>query len=174
MTTVGQLVLTNGERRAVINLSPTALSAVTARIDDNPSQISAFDILAEHTNFEVRLAVAGMENLSTEAIGRLAADSSLSVVRQLLKSKSARPKLTPQQVLAIAERDPELAGFVAAVVEDFALDDEKVLSYLEGHPDTHVRTKLAGNPFAGNAVLRQLAASDADANVRQIAADILA
>jgi hypothetical protein len=174
MTTVAQLVLTSGDQRAVINLTPTALSAVAAKLTDNSEQAPAFDLLSEHADFEVRLAVAGMENLSNEAIGRLAADSSLSVVRQLLKSKAARPKLTPQQVLAIVERDPELAGFVAAIVEDFALDDERILSYLESHPDTHVRTKLAGNPFAGNTVLRRLAASDTDANVRQIAADILA
>jgi hypothetical protein len=174
MVITAELLLSDGTQNVSVELTSHAIAALAARLLDSSSQTGIFDILAEHTNFEVRLAVAGMENLTTEAIGRLAADSSLSVVRQLLKSKSARPKLTPQQVLAIVERDPELAGFVAAVIEDFTLDDDTVLSYFESHSDTYVRTKLAGNPFAGNAVLRRLAASDADANVRRIAADILA
>ncbi len=174
MTVTAQLIVCNGDQRFAIELTSQPLCATVAKLQDNSSQTSAFDILAEHTNFEVRLAVAGMENLSTEAIERLATDSSISVVRQLLKSKLARPRLTPQQVLAIAERDPELAGFVAAVVEDFTLDNDAVLSYLESHLDTHVRAKLAGNPFAGNVVLRRLAASDPDATVREIAAEMLA
>jgi len=52
--------------------------------------------------------------------------------------------------------------------------DDAVMVFLERHPDTHVRTKLAANPFIGNAVMRRLATSDADERVREIATDMLA
>lgn len=173
MFTTVKIILNDGDQTLAFELPSQSLAYVVARLPDSAEAICVSDLLVKHHDFEVRLAVAGLENLSTAAIETLAVDSSLSVVKQLLKSKAARPKLTSQQVLAISRRDPELAGFVAAVVEDFALVDDEVLSYLEGHPDTHVRAKLAGNPFAGSGVLRRLAASDADAKVREIAAEML-
>ncbi len=174
MVITAELLLSDGKQNVSIELTSHAIAAVTARLTDISSLVGIFDMLADHSDFEVRSVVASMENLSTEAIGRLANDPSLSVVKQLLKSTAARPKLTSQQVLTIAQRDPELASFVAAVVEDFTLDDNAVHSYLENHSDPQVRTKLAGNPFAGNAVLRRLAAGDPDKRVREIATDILA
>ncbi len=173
MTTTAKVTLSDGNRTFAIEVPAHSLAYLIASLPDSAERVEVSDFLAEHHDFAVRLAVAGLENLSTTAIERLAVDSSLSVVKQLLKSKATRPKLTSQQVLAIAQRDPELAGFVAATIEDFSLDDDALLSCLESHPDTHVRAKLAGNPFAGNAVLRRIAANDVDAKVRETAAEML-
>ena len=175
MALVAQLTLCEGLQRFTIELSAgAALASVVRNLTDKVSSIDCFDLLSQHPDFAVRMAVAGMENLSIEAIGRLATDSSQSVVRQLLQSKAARKRLRSSQVLTIAQRDPELAGAVADAVEDFSLDDEAVMAYLESYPDTHVRTKLAANPFTGNAVLRRLSNSDTDERVREIAMDMLA
>ena len=174
MAVTAQLIVSDGDQRFASELTSQALCATTAKLTENASQIGIFDLLSQHPDFAVRMAVAAMENLSNEAIERLAWDSSQSVVLQLLQSKVARKRLSSSQVLAIAHRDPELAGAVADTVEDFSLDDDAVMGYLEGHADTHVRTKLATNPFIRNAVLRRLATSDADERVREIATDMLA
>jgi hypothetical protein len=114
-----------------------------------------------------------MENLPNEAVERLAADSSLMVVLQVLKSKTARQSINSGQIHILTQRDPEVAALVAAALEDFNLDGDTVLAYLENHPDSQVRAKLAGNPFIGNAVLRRIATGDQDARVREIAADMV-
>jgi len=174
MAVTAQLIVGDGDQRFASELTSQALCATAAKLTENASQIGIFDLLSNHSDFAVRAAVATMENLSNEAIERLAMDSSQSVVRQLLQSKAARIRLSSSQVLTIAQRDPELAGAVADAVEDFSLDDDAVMAYLENHPDAHVRTKLAANPFCGNAVLRRLSTGDADEHVREIATDMLA
>ena len=174
MAVTAQLIVSDGDQRFASELTSQALCATAAKLTQNASQNGIFDLLSQHSDFAVRAAVATMENLSNQAVGRLATDSSLSVVRQLLQSKAARKRLSSSQVLTIAQRDPELAGVVADAVDDFSLDDDAVMAYLESHLDTHVRTKLAANPFCGNAVLRRLASSDADEHVRGIATDMLA
>ncbi len=174
MAVTAQLVVSDGVQRFASELTSQALCATAAKLTENASQIGIFDLLSQHPDFAVRMAVAAMENLSNEVIDRLATDSSRSVVQQLLQSKTARKRLSSTQVLTIVQRDPELAGAVADAVEDFSLDDDAVMAYLESHPDTHVRTKLAANPFIGNAVLRRLATSDADERVREIATNMLA
>jgi hypothetical protein len=174
MTVTAQLIVSDGNQRFASELTSQALCATAAKLTQNASQNGIFDLLSQHQDLAVRMAVAGMENLSNEAVGRLATDASQSVVRQLLQSKVARKRLSSSQVLAIAQRDPELGGAVADAVEDFSLDDDAVMTYLESHPDTHVRTKLAANPFTGNAVLRRLSNSDTDERVRELAMDMLA
>ena len=174
MAVTAQIIVSDGDQRFASELTSQALCATAAKLTENASQIGIFDLLSQHSDFAVRAAVATMENLSYEAIERLARDSSQSVVLQLLQSKVARKRLSSSQVLAIAQRDPELAGAVADAVEDFSLDDDAVMTYLESHPDTHVRTKLAANPFTRNAVLRRLSNSDTDERVREIAMDMLA
>ncbi len=174
MLNKAMLTLTNGSQTFSIQLQAGALEALSTKLTDNLSNAGIFDLLSQHPDFAVRMAVAGMENLSNGAVGRLATDSSQSVIRQLLQSKAARKRLSSSQALTIAQRDPELAVAVADAVEDFSLDDDAVMAYLESHADTHVRTKLAANPFIGNAVLRRLANGDADERVREIAMDMLA
>lgn len=173
MTVTAQLIVTDGDQRFAIELTSQALCATVAKLPDNTSQNGLFDLLSMHPDSQVRLAVAGMENLPKEAIERLAADSSLMVVLSVLKSKTARQSMNYGQVHTLARRDPEVAALVAATLEDFNLDGDTVLPYLESHPDSHVRAKLAGNPFIGNAVLRRIATSDSDARVREIAADMV-
>jgi hypothetical protein len=174
MFITAQLSLNVDGHLVAIELPSRALAAVAAKLPDLVAQQAIYDVFSQHPDFAVRMAVADMENLSIEAIERLAMDSSQSVVQQLLQSKAARKRLRSSQVLTIAQRDPELAGAVADAIEDFSLDDDAVMAYLESHPDTHVRSKLATNPFIGNAVLRRLATSDADERVRELAADMLA
>lgn len=173
MTVTAQLIVSNGDQRFAIELTSQALCATVAKLPDNASQNGLFDLLSRHPDSQVRLAVAGMESLPNEAIQRLAVDSSLMVVLQVLKSKSARQSMNSGQVHTVALRDPEVAALVAATLEDFDLDGDTLLVYLENHPDTHVRAKVAGNPFIGNAVLRRIAAGDRDARVREIAADMM-
>jgi hypothetical protein len=173
MTVTAQLIVSNGDQRFAIELTSQALCATVAKLPGNASQNGLFDLLSKHPDSQVRLAVAGMENLPNEAVERLAADSSLMVVLQVLKSQTARQSLNSSQVHTLALRDPEVAALVAATLEDFNLDGDAVLAYLENHPDSHVRGKLAGNPFIGNAVLRRIATGDQDARVREIAADML-
>jgi hypothetical protein len=173
MTVTAQLIVSNGDQRFASELTSQALCATVAKLPDSPSQNGLFDLLSRHPDSQVRLAVAGMENLPIEAVERLAADSSLMVVLQVMKSQTARQSMNSGQVHTLALRDPEVAALVAAALEDFNLDGDTVLAYLENHPDSHVRAKLAGNPFIGNAVLRRIAAGDSDARVREIAADMV-
>jgi hypothetical protein len=173
MTVTAQLIVSDGDQTFAIELTSQALCATVAKLPDNASQNGLFDLLSRHPDSQVRLAVAGMENLPSEAVERLAADSSLMVVLQVLKSKTARQSMNSDRVHTVALRDPEVAALVAATLEDFNLDGDTVLAYLENHPDTHVRAKLASNPFIGNAVLRRIATGDSDAQVREIAADMV-
>lgn len=174
MTIKAQLTLSDGEQTLAVEISSDALSVLAAKLPDTAMLTDMFDMLAQHPDFKVRMAIAGMENLPPAAIRRLVDDPAMSVVRVLLKSKTAREQLSAQEVLDICQRDPELAGMIAACFEDFNLDGDAVITLLERHSDTHVRTQLAGNPFAPNQVLRRIGANDPDEMVRLLAKDILA
>lgn len=174
MTIKAQLTLSDGEQTLAVEVSSDALAVLAANLPDTAMLTDMFDMLAQHPDFKVRNAIAGMENLPPAAIRRLVDDSSMSVVKKLLKSKKTCEQLSAQEVLGICQRDPELAGTIAAGFEDFNLDGDAVITLLEKHSDTYVRTQLAGNPFAPNQVLRRIGANDPDEMVRQIAKDILA
>lgn len=167
------LTLDDGAQNIPVSVSTSQLSAWAATLSDTENHSDVFDILSKHGDSSVREAIAGMSRLSDAAIRHFAIDPALSVAKRLLRAQEIRARLTAEEVLAICRRDPELAAAVAGTYEDYVLDDEAVINFLENHPDCQVRADLAGNPFVPKAVLRRMAAGDPDDEIRESARVIM-
>jgi len=168
-----QLIVDDGERCESIELTYNALGAVAAELPDRLAFAQVYDHLSRHTGGAVRRAISRHEFLPVSAIKRLASDPSIGVLEEMLMSSRNRKELSENEVLAICRRDPCLARIVASRIEDFVLDGEKVTAYLETHPDAEIREAMVRNAFAPKQVLRRLAQSDPDAQVRAIAGEIV-
>lgn len=173
MTIKVQLTLNDGEQSVSVSLNSTEVVALAGALFDHEDNAQAFDLLSRHGDCPVREAIADKSNLPEAAVHRLAVDSAISVARTLLTSQEARARLTSSEVLALCGRDPDLAGMVACSYEDFVLEDDAVINFLESHPDTQVRENLAGNPFVPKPVLRRIAEGDADRQVRESARQVM-
>ncbi len=169
MTINATIALDDGTQNVSDSVSSSQLAAWAASLSDTENHSGIFDILSRHDDSAVREAIAGMSRLPDAVIRRLAVDPALAVAKDLLRAQEIRARLTAEEVLAICRRDPELAASVAGTYEDYVLDDDAVIDFLENHPDCQVRANLADNPFVPKAVLRRMAASDPDAEIRESA-----
>ncbi|MBN8475708.1 hypothetical protein [Sulfuritalea sp.] len=173
MTIKAQLTLDDGEQSVSILLDSKVVVALAEALSDHQDNAQTFDLLSRHGDCLVREAIADKSNLPVAAVHRLAADSAMSVARALLTINEACARLSNDEVLALCRRDPELAGMVACRYEDFVLDDDAVIDFLEKHPDTKVRESLADNPFVPKPVLRRIAQGDPDPRVRESARQVM-
>lgn len=173
MTIKAQLTFNDGEQSVSISLESTEVVALAGALFDHEDNAQVFDLLSRHGDHLVREAIAGKSSLPVDAVHRLAVDSAISVAKALLTSQEARARLTSAEILALCRRDPDLAGMVACSYEDFVLEDDAVINFLESHSDTQVRENLAGNPFVPKPVLRRIAHGDADRQVRESARQVM-
>lgn len=173
MSIKAQLTFEVGEQSVSISLGSSEVAVLAGALFDHEGNAQVFDLLSRHSDCPVREAIASKSNLPISAVSRLAGDSAMSVARALLGSKEACARLTNDEVFALCRRDPDLAGMVACSYEDFVLDDNTVINFLESHPDTQVRENLAGNPFVPKRVLRRIAQSDPDGRLRESARQVM-
>ena len=163
-----KFVLNNGDTAFGISLPDDDLVAVLAVLPDTFDWAGAYEILANHGNFEVRKAVAAKASLTVRAIKQLVDDPEIKVVKQLLirHFDAIFTQLKTVEILKICRRDPELA---LSFTEHFgmnSLHDETLRDLLENHPDLLVRRNLAANPFVPDEVLRRMAVTDENDSVR--------
>ncbi len=173
MTITAQLTLGDGERSMTISLCSIALAKLAETLIDDEDTTEAFDWLSRHTDSAVRKAIASKKCLSVPTIKRLVADPAVGVILVLLRSRVACRMLTDDEVFSLCRRDPAVAAMIAGRYEDFALDDDAVVTSLEHHPDQRVRLALASNPFVPTPIVRRLAQNDSDAGIRNIARQML-
>ncbi len=173
MTITATLTLDDGERSIELSLHSGALARLAESLIDDEDTAEAFDWLSRHTDSAVRKAIAAKKCLSTPTVRRLVADPAVGVTLLLLRSRVACRMLTDEEVSSLCRRDPAVAAMIAGRYEDFALDDDAVVTSLEHHPDQRVRLALASNPFVPTPIVRRLAQSDSDSGVRNIARQML-
>ena len=163
-----KFVLNNGDTAFGISLPDDDLVAVLAVLPDTFDWAGAYEILANHGNFEVRKAVAVKASLTLRAMKQLVDDPAIAVVKQLLTRHFDEifTQLKTVEILKICRRDPELALSFTEHYGMNGLYDATLLELLENHPDLVVRRNLAANPYVPYEALMRLAVSDENNNVR--------
>jgi hypothetical protein len=160
--------LNNGDTAFGISLPDDDLVAVLAVLPDTFDWAGAYEILANHGNFEVRKAVAVKASLTLRAMKQLVDDPAIAVVKQLLTRHFDEifTQLNTIERQKVCQRDSELALLFAEHYGMNGLYDATLLELLENHPDLVVRRNLAANPYVPYEALMRLAVSDENNNVR--------
>ncbi|MER2514614.1 MAG: hypothetical protein ABTQ25_19760 [Nitrosomonas ureae] len=163
-----KFVLNNGDTAFGISLPDDDLVAVLAVLPDTFDWAGAYEILANHGNFEVRKAVAVKASLTLKAMKQLVDDPAIAVVKQLLTRHFDEifTQLNTIERQKVCQRDPELALLFAEHFGMNGLHDETLLELLENHRDSLVRRNLAANPYVPDEVLRRMAVGDENDSVR--------
>jgi hypothetical protein len=143
------------------------LESVLGHFEVDSENGAVLEALAEHPAKDVRVKLAGKQNLSEAAFRKLFATRDFYVIQELLRNGSARPYFS-KDVLAGLVSQSEFACLVAGSLEDFQNADDAVVELLARHPDPCVRNALAGH-YDTPAKFRKLLSIDADPGVAKSA-----
>ncbi len=125
-----------------------------------PDDASSNDLCllaAQHPASVVREHVADRDYLSSEVLEILSADSSISVLRKLVRSDAFRESVTQEELLGGIKLDTEIAKTVAYSVESYVQVDINIIaSLLAEHEDPQVVYCLAQNDRAPKKILKTL------------------
>jgi hypothetical protein len=131
------------------------------------------EVLSDHPSSEIRETIAGMEVLPEKVVLKFLSDSSLRVVRNIVRSKASYEVATTEHLMEIIGRDTEAADTIADCLDDYVnVDTNKIFTLLVAHPDPQVREAAARNGGARKKHLKMLL-NDPDLDVRRTANDSL-
>lgn len=137
-----------------VTIDSNALSDVLRNLPDIEVYKKFYESLITHPSSRVRASIADKEQLGEEAISVLAKDSSVEVLRNLVRNRTAREVLPLDLTIQIIERDVEVADSIACYVEDWS-NTMEIAKILKNHPDPQVRLALANNRGTPKTILRQ-------------------
>lgn len=148
-----------------IDLGAEAVCSLVDIFEDNESSMEIFAEFAKSPSYRVRAAVASKDNLDSDKVNRLANDSEVEVLRNLMNSRAARTNLGDEQLIGFLEKDAELAALIARNIEYFELaNTQKLAELLLNNSDPAIRYQLASNSGTPKSILRKLT-KDADPSV---------
>lgn len=137
-----------------VTIDSSALADVLRSLPDIEAYKKFYESLITHPSSRVRASIADKEQLSEEAISVLAKDSSVEVLRNLVRNRTAREVLPLDLTIQIIERDVEVADSIAGYVEDWS-NTMEIAKILKNHSDPQVRLALANNRGTPKTILRQ-------------------
>ena len=143
------------------------LDSALSYIEVDDANIAFLEALAEHPAKDVRVKLAGKENLTEQAFRKLFGTRDFYVIQELLGNGSAGQYFS-RDVLAGLIGQSEFAYLVAGSLEDFPGADDGIAETLARHPDPYVRNALASGYNTPKRLLRLLA-GDAEPAVAKAA-----
>ena len=153
-----ELVL-DGKYKLGVNYD--TLENIVSSLPDNDASSEILHALASHPSSKVRSSVAYKDCINEQTINLLAKDSSIEVLRNLVRNSTARDLLDFDIVKGIIDKDIECAESIAGYVESWG-DTKEIAQYLVKHPDPSVRYSLAYNSGTPKNVLKELAKDNDD------------
>ena len=132
--------------------------------DDNAAE---FEALAGHPAKDVRVALAGKQNLTQTAFRKLFATRDFAVIEALLNNSGNGGHFSKDMLAGLISQS-EFACIVARSLGDFQNADESIGEALAAHPDPYVRKAFAGFYDAPKKLLRMLT-KDEDPSVAKSA-----
>jgi len=138
-------------------LSYDALANIVSNYPDHIDSDDFFLLAARHPASTVRENVAYKDHLSLEAIEILAKDTSVAVLRNLVRSSAFREHATHEMLEKLINLDTEIAQSIASYVESFQeADIVKLANLLVTHADPSVAGSLADNYSTPKKILKKL------------------
>jgi len=151
------IVSESGKEKYSANLPFETVSNIVSSYPDNKSSNDFFHLAARHSASSVRENVAYKDNLSEEIVELLAADNSISVLRNLVRSSSFRKNASQQLLEKMISLDVEIAQSIANSVESFEQADiNELAALLVAHHDPSVALSLASNYSLPKKILKTL------------------
>lgn len=155
---VFKLIVTNGGKEAYsANLSYEAVANVTSSFADNSENNDYFILAAQHPASTVRENLAYKDNLSSEVVELLSKDTSIGVLRNLVRSNAFKENATQAQLEQLIKLDTEIAQSIAGNVEGYEQADvNKLATLLAANDDPAVVASLAQNYSTPKKILKTL------------------
>ena len=139
-------------------LSYESVANITSNYDDSSENIYYFSLAAKHPASTVRENVAYKDTISEETVNQLSNDSSVSVLRNLVRTEGFREFATQDVIEKLVKLDFEIAQSVAHNVEQFQqAETTKLHAILMGLSDPSIFYALAGNCNTPKKILKELA-----------------
>ena len=133
------------------------VSSYSPENKDTKESNDFFALTAQHPASSVREHVAYNDNLSADVVNLLSQDSSIAVLRQLVKTSAFRENATEDLLDHLIKLDFEIAGSIASNVESFEhCDANKLAALLAAHTDPYVVVNLVQNYNTPKKVLKSL------------------
>ncbi len=138
-------------------LSYDALANIVSNYPDHDDSNELFLLAARHPAATVRENVAYKDHLSVEVIDILAKDTSVAVLRNLVRSNAFREHATHEMLEKLINLDIEIAQSIANYIESFQEADViKLANLLATHVDPSVAGSLADNYSTPKKILKKL------------------
>ena len=139
------------------NLSYEIVSNIVSNFPDNAENNDLFGLAARHPAAVVREYVAGKDTLSEETLNVLSADSSIAVLRNLVRTNAFKEHASAELIEKLVGTDIEIAQTVAGDIDSYqSADTGKLYSLFSSHNDPSVVATLAGGYNVPKKVLKNL------------------
>ena len=140
------VVSESGKESYSTNLSYEEVSSIVSNFPDNKSSNDFFLLAAQHAASAVRENVAYKDHLNSDVIEILSKDSSISVLRNLVRSEAFRENVTQEELVELIKLDTQIAQTIANSIESYEqVDANELASLLSKHEDPSVVYNLASN-----------------------------
>lgn len=151
------IIESNGEEVHAHCLSYEEISNLVSNAPDHESCERLYYWAAQHPATSVRENVAYKDKLSSEIVEILSKDSSIPILRYIVKNANFKDTASLDKIQRLIELDIEIATSIAGDLETYSEAGSLALAkILAEHPDPAVPFALAGNYRAPKKVLEQL------------------
>ncbi len=153
-----KLIVSDGENTILSkSLSYESVSNIISNSTDCDENSELFDVAALHPASSVREYVAYKDNISDATLKKLSSDQSISVLRNLVRSRKFKEQANYDDVVRLIGLDIEIAQSIASDIEAFSeIDTGKLAQLIASHEDPSVVASLAGSYGTPKKVLKSL------------------
>ena len=139
------------------NLSYEIVSNIVSNFPDHVSSNDFFLLAAQHSASVVRENVAYKDHLNSDVLEILSKDSSISVLRNLVRSEAFKENVTKEELVELIKLDTEFAQTIAGSVDSYEqVDVNELASLLSVHEDPAVAYNLASSWSTPKKILKTL------------------
>ncbi len=147
----------NGKSVYSNKLSYENVAIIVSNYEDNAKNNDFFALAAKHPATSVRENVAYKDKISEEIVNHLINDSSISVLRNLIRSEAFKEHASHEVVEKLVNFDIEIAQNVAGDFEAYQqANSTKLCTVLMALSDPSIAYSLAGNYNAPKKLLKEL------------------
>jgi hypothetical protein len=138
-------------------LSYDSVASIVSNYEDNSRNNDFFALAAKHPASTVRENVAYKDKISEEIVNHLINDTSISVLRNLIRSEAFKEHASHDVVEKLVKFDIEIAQNVAGDFEAYQqANSTKLCAALMALSDPSISYSLAGNYNAPKKLLKEL------------------
>lgn len=138
-------------------LSYEAVSNIVSNYEDEEGSNEFFTLAAKHPASSVRENVAYKDKISPEIMSILIKDSSIAVLRNIVRTESFKENAGPEDIERLIKLDVEIAQAIAGDIDSYQqADASKLCSLILALDDPSILAALAGNYNAPKKILKEL------------------